>query len=88
VTGLAPDIKWPNDLLVGRRKLAGILAEGVAAPAGDGLQAVVLGFGINVGLASYPSDLEARVTSLESELGRAIDRAALCARALAAIARA
>ena len=29
-SGLAPDLKWPNDLLVGRRKLAGILAEGLA----------------------------------------------------------
>ena len=72
VTGLAPAIKWPNDLLIGRRKLAGILAEGVGAPprlsdsppagvhaAGSsdpasagfrrsGLQAVVLGYGVNV----------------------------------------
>ena len=39
VTGLAPAIKWPNDLLVGRRKLAGILAEGVATShSNDGLR--------------------------------------------------
>lgn len=86
VTGLGPAIKWPNDLLVGRRKLAGILAEGVAAPSASGLQAVVLGFGVNVGAASFPPDLEARVTSLESELGRAVDRAAVCAHALASLA--
>jgi BirA family biotin operon repressor/biotin-[acetyl-CoA-carboxylase] ligase len=85
-TGLAPAIKWPNDLLIGRRKLAGILAEGVAAPSRSGLHAVVLGYGINVSPAAYPADLSDRATSLESELGRAIDRAALCAETLAALA--
>lgn len=88
-TGLAPELKWPNDLLVGRRKLAGILAEGIAAGAGDAaydsLQ-VVLGFGINVNPAAYPADVSARATSLESELGRGIDRGMVCAHVLAAIA--
>ena len=88
VTGLAPDIKWPNDLLVGRRKLAGILAEGVAAASGSALQGVVLGYGINVSVAAYPPELDARVTSLETELGRAIDRAAVCAESLASLAEA
>jgi len=86
VTGLAPAIKWPNDLLVERRKLAGILAEGVASPSSAGLQGVVLGYGINVMAAAYPPDLASRVTSLEAELGRAIDRAALCAESLATLA--
>ena len=55
-TGLAAHIKWPNDLLVERRKLAGILAEAV-----DGrpeTRNVVLGYGINVGRMSYPRELE------------------------------
>ena len=87
-TGLAPDIKWPNDLLIGRRKLAGILAEGVAAPApGGGVQSVVLGYGVNVSPAAYPLELRDRVTSLESELGRTVDRAELCARSLESLAR-
>jgi len=86
VTGLAPAIKWPNDLLIERRKLAGILAEGVAQPASTGVQAVILGFGINLMSAAYPPDLAPRVTSLESELGRAIDRAAVCAESLASLA--
>jgi BirA family biotin operon repressor/biotin-[acetyl-CoA-carboxylase] ligase len=80
-TGLSPDIKWPNDLLVGRRKLAGILAEGVSS------ETVVLGYGINVSPAAYPVDLADRVTSLESELGRSIDRASLFAETLASLAR-
>jgi BirA family biotin operon repressor/biotin-[acetyl-CoA-carboxylase] ligase len=87
VTGLAPAIKWPNDLIVGHRKLAGILAEGVVAPASTpGLHSVVLGYGINVSAAAYPADLHDRVTSLESELGRHVDRSDLCAQSLATLA--
>lgn len=86
VTGLAPAIKWPNDLLVGRRKLAGILAEGVVLPGAGGLHGVVLGFGINVMAAAFPADLAAIVTSLETELGRGIDRASVCAESIAMLA--
>ena len=45
-TGLTPALKWPNDVYVGARKLAGILAEAGSIP--GGAQHVVLGFGINV----------------------------------------
>ena len=86
VTGLGPQIKWPNDLLVGRRKLAGILAEGLAVDRSAGIGHVVLGYGINVGLMSVPADLLGRTTSLETELGRAVDRAAVAAESLAALA--
>lgn len=84
-TGLTAHIKWPNDLLVARRKLAGILAEAV-----DGrpeTRNVVLGYGINVGRMSYPRELESRATSLENELGRPIDRADLLAASLVALSR-
>jgi len=81
-TGLAADIKWPNDLLVGRRKLAGILAESASAPGSRTL--TILGYGINVAPAAYPSDLQDRVTSLETELGRPIDRGQVCAETIAA----
>ena len=70
-TGLAADLKWPNDLIVGKRKLAGILAEGLAIGTPD--QAVIIGVGINIQAATYPPDVEARATSLESELGRPVD---------------
>jgi BirA family biotin operon repressor/biotin-[acetyl-CoA-carboxylase] ligase len=82
-TGLAPDIKWPNDLMLGRRKLAGILAE--SAVSESGALRVALGYGINVSTTAYPPELDARATSLESELGRPIERAALCAETLAAL---
>jgi BirA family transcriptional regulator, biotin operon repressor / biotin---[acetyl-CoA-carboxylase] ligase len=45
--GVVPGLKWPNDLMVGERKLGGILAE--ALPAGPGPPAVVVGLGLNVG---------------------------------------
>jgi BirA family biotin operon repressor/biotin-[acetyl-CoA-carboxylase] ligase len=86
-TGVSPAIKWPNDLLVGGRKLAGILAEGVAPPAAaPRVGSVVLGFGINVGPMAYPPELATPATSLESELGRAVDRAHLFGESLAALA--
>jgi BirA family biotin operon repressor/biotin-[acetyl-CoA-carboxylase] ligase len=66
-TGLAAELKWPNDLLVAGRKVAGILAEGVAI--GSPGQAVVIGVGVNVRHAIYPQEIAARATSLEVELG-------------------
>ena len=80
-SGLAPDLKWPNDLFVGRRKLGGILAE---KSAGD---CVVLGYGINVASTAYPPEIADRATSLESELGRAVDRHLLFAETIAALAQ-
>ena len=74
-SGLAADLKWPNDVLVGRRKLAGILAEGLAI--GTSHQAIVIGVGVNVQPAAYPPDVAARATSIEGELGRAVDRDAV-----------
>jgi BirA family biotin operon repressor/biotin-[acetyl-CoA-carboxylase] ligase len=71
-TGLPVDLKWPNDLYVSRRKLGGILAE--ASATGTSIDAVVLGYGINIGPAAFPPELADRATSLESELGRSVDR--------------
>ena len=87
-TGLGADIKWPNDLVVGRRKLAGILAEGVSSRSTPGERPldVVLGFGINVRPAAFPPDLADRVTSIEGELGRPIDRGRVCVESLVALA--
>jgi BirA family biotin operon repressor/biotin-[acetyl-CoA-carboxylase] ligase len=84
-SGLKVDLKWPNDLIVGRRKLAGILAEGLTASS-NAVESIVLGYGINVGPMTFAADLDSRATSLESELGRPIDRAMLCAETLAALA--
>lgn len=82
-TGLPAEIKWPNDVLVGRRKLAGILTE--AAAQGGELQFVVLGLGINLREAAYPAELASRVTSIEAETSRPPDRALILSEILAAI---
>ena len=67
-TGLATELKWPNDVMVNRRKLAGILAEGSSLGTAD--QAIVVGIGINVLRTSHPPDVAERATSLEEALGR------------------
>jgi BirA family transcriptional regulator, biotin operon repressor / biotin---[acetyl-CoA-carboxylase] ligase len=82
-TGLIVDLKWPNDLYVGRRKLAGILAE--APGRGSAVGAIVLGFGINLRPSAYPMELADRATSLESELGRPVDGHAMLVAALIAL---
>ena len=84
VTGLPVEIKWPNDLLVGGRKLCGILAE--ASVIEGTLQHVILGFGINLRPAGYPPELADRATSIEAELGRPIERGAVLAESLVALA--
>lgn len=80
-TGLTPGVKWPNDVYLGERKVAGVLAE-----AGSGLEWVILGIGINVLPAAYPPDVAERATSIEHELGREVDRGLLLAECLAALA--
>jgi BirA family biotin operon repressor/biotin-[acetyl-CoA-carboxylase] ligase len=74
VTNLAPDIRWPNDLLIGSRKCGGILVETSAvASQPDGpamLRYVVIGVGINVNQQSFPPELQALATSLRHESGR------------------
>ena len=77
VTGLVPDLKFPNDVLVGGRKVCGILAE-----AREGR--VVLGIGINVNMtpAELPREVEMPPTSLRAETGAEVDRAELLAAVL------
>ncbi len=68
-------LKWPNDVLVGGRKLAGVLCEAVWQ--GDQLTGAVLGMGINVRVDFRGSALEGQATSLETECGRSLERAQL-----------
>lgn len=77
-TGLDPKIKFPNDILIGGRKVAGILAE-----SSEGR--VVLGIGVNANQneAELPADAQTEPTSLRLELGRRVDRAELLAAILA-----
>ena len=83
VTGLAPAIKLPNDILVGGRKTAGILAE-----ARDGR--VVLGIGVNVNASApdLPQDIDPPATSLLLETGSEVDRVELLLELLVRLERA
>ena len=83
VTGLPAEIKWPNDVVIARRKVAGILTES-AAQAGA-VQHTIVGFGVNLQPAAYPAELTSRVTSVEAETGRPADRGLLLAEILAAL---
>jgi len=82
-TGLSMDLKWPNDVYAGGRKVAGILAESGLSDAR--LKHVVLGIGINVNQANYPPEVATRATSIERELGRPVDRGLVLASCLSAL---
>jgi BirA family biotin operon repressor/biotin-[acetyl-CoA-carboxylase] ligase len=76
-TGLSPEIKWPNDILVGGKKVAGILTEMSAEL--DRVRYVILGIGVDVNLAApeFPADLRKIATSLRLETGKPVSRAEL-----------
>ncbi|HUI40644.1 MAG TPA: biotin--[acetyl-CoA-carboxylase] ligase [Terriglobia bacterium] len=76
-TGLTPDIRWPNDLLLNGKKLCGILTEMSAEI--DRLHAVVIGIGINVNHRAIPDELREIATSLRLEGGKVYARAQILA---------
>jgi BirA family transcriptional regulator, biotin operon repressor / biotin---[acetyl-CoA-carboxylase] ligase len=73
--GVAACLKWPNDLVVHDRKLAGLLAE-ADLDAGTA-RAVVIGAGCNLTADAFPVELAAQATAVELEAGLAVDRDAL-----------
>ena len=76
-TGLKPEIKWPNDILIGGKKVAGILTELSAEV--DRVKHVILGIGVDVNLdvKEFPTELRKSATSLKIESGGTIERAEL-----------
>ncbi len=80
---LAPLIKWPNDLYLANRKIAGVLTE-TAGKAGVPWEYLLLGIGINVNqvAADFPGDFRGKAGSLRMSLGAPVDRAALLRRCL------
>ena len=73
-TGLAPEIKWPNDILIRGKKVAGILTELSAEL--DRVKHVILGIGVDVNLGAneFPAELRKTATSLRIEAGQIISR--------------
>jgi len=78
-TGLIPEIKWPNDILIRGKKVSGILTELSAEL--DHIKYVILGIGVDVNLnaTDFPAELRKTATSLKIEAGRALPRAELAA---------
>ena len=78
-TGLVPEIKWPNDVLIHGKKVAGILTELNGEL--DHVKYVILGMGVNVNLSAhdFPSELRKLATSLKAEAGHNLRRAELAA---------
>jgi BirA family biotin operon repressor/biotin-[acetyl-CoA-carboxylase] ligase len=76
-TGLRPDLRWPNDVLLKGRKFCGVLTEMNAEPMR--VRYVVVGIGINVNHAAFPAELASIATSLRIETGREWSRVELAA---------
>lgn len=79
--GVAASIKWPNDVLVGRNKLAGVLTE--MSTRSQNVDAVIVGIGLNVNTLEFPADLEA--TSIRQQTGKTHDRSAVLDKILQAM---
>lgn len=74
-TGCCAKIKWPNDVVIGRKKICGILTEMSAES--DRVEFVVVGIGVNVNTDSFPEEIAHKATSLKIETGKQVDRRAL-----------
>lgn len=72
LTSLKIAIKWPNDILVGGKKLAGILTE--IGTQGDSIDYVVVGLGLNVNTPRFPDDIRDKATSMLTETGKRFSR--------------
>ena len=79
VTGMSPMIKWPNDVIVNRRKVCGILTEMGMNLEDGSIDYVVVGIGINVNQTEFPEEIRQIATSLRLEGGSGIQRSGLIA---------
>ena len=84
--GLAPGIKWPNDVVLDGRKCVGILCEAVTDP--DGEMCVVVGAGFNLNQQVFSGELAEKATSLRITLGEPVDRRTFLSRYLFQMERA
>jgi BirA family biotin operon repressor/biotin-[acetyl-CoA-carboxylase] ligase len=75
VSGLQPEIKWPNDILLNGKKITGILTE-LQANA-DQILSLIIGIGINVNQKDFPDELKDIATSLAIEKGEPVSRSQL-----------
>jgi len=75
-------IKWPNDVFIGNKKVAGLLLE-LSAEADVVHHALLsIGIDVNVPISNFSPELQDRITSISAEMGHEVDRASLLARIL------
>ncbi len=87
-SGGPAEVKWPNDLYLSGRKVAGILVESTASGSGGGQVVIGSGFNLNLAPGDFPEGLRGAATSLWIERGgRAVDREAFLIRYLQALDR-
>ena len=84
-SGVSPDLKWPNDLLIEGKKFCGILTEMNAEP--TRVRHIVVGIGINVNQAKFPAALQSIATSLRLVSGTEWSRVELCTALLKSLDR-
>ena len=80
LTFTKPYIKWPNDIVINKKKISGILLENFIEP--DGRQFVIIGIGINTSESHFPDEIKDTASSILSETGLRVDRSMLVAEVL------
>lgn len=79
ISDLRPMLKWPNDILMGSRKVGGVLCEGAGLQKRHPCVVVGIGMNVNVEANSFPDEFREHATSLAAEAGRQFNRAELLA---------
>ncbi len=69
---IKPEMKWPNDVLVGRKKIAGVLCESVMQ--GSKIKKLIIGIGINVNQVNFAGEYFIRPTSIRAEIRKKVNR--------------
>lgn len=82
VTGLPAAIKWPNDIVINRKKTVGILTEMSLGVEQAAIDYIVIGIGINVNNTAFPEEIRDMATSLYLEKGERVSRSALIAESM------
>jgi BirA family biotin operon repressor/biotin-[acetyl-CoA-carboxylase] ligase len=81
-TGLRPQLKWPNDVLIDRRKVGGILTEAVFSRGRIDFAVVGIGINVNMEAEEFPASVRDLATSLKAGLGHSVSRLLLLQRVL------
>jgi len=84
-TGLSPSLKWPNDVLLDGRKVAGVLVEARSRPGSGSVYVVGVGLNANSHRVDFPESLRETLTTVREETGCAVDLGSLAERFLGAL---